>query len=225
MITRRIRSFVRREGRMTVSQQRALEKHWSSYGVDFSDTSPDFSQLFACSAPVVFEIGFGMGHSLLHMAKEFPEYNYLGVDVYRPGVGALFIGLNELGLDNVRVFNADAVEVLEQAIPDESLGKVLIFFPDPWPKKKHHKRRLIQLEFVELVRRKLVAGGILHFATDWENYAEHMLKVMTNAPGFVNSAGEGNYVPRPEYRSLTKFERRGQKLGHGVWDLVFVKTE
>ncbi len=225
MITRRIRSFVRREGRMTVSQQRALEKHWSRYGVNFPGATQDFSQLFARQAPVVLEIGFGMGHSLLHMAKEFPEYNYLGVEVYRPGVGALFIGLNELGLDNVRVFNADAVEILEQAIPDGSLEKVLIFFPDPWPKKKHHKRRLVQLEFVELVRRKLVAGCVLHLATDWENYAEHMLEVMTNAPGFVNSAGEGSYAPRPAYRSLTKFEKRGQKLGHGVWDLVFVKAE
>ncbi len=220
---RRIRSFVRREGRLTKGQQRALDELFPRYGISLQQGKLDFDVLFRRNAFRVLEIGFGNGASLAEMAMNHPENDYLGIEVHRPGVGNLLLQIEKQGLNNIRVSNDDAVEVLEQQISDATLDAVYLFFPDPWHKKKHHKRRIVQPTFVQLLRRKLKPGGIFHMATDWENYAEHMQEVMSAAEGFENLAGEGNYSPRPEYRPLTKFEQRGHRLGHGVWDLVFKK--
>ncbi len=222
---RRIRSFVRREGRLTKGQQRALADLFPRYGVTLEQGGLELDALFGRRAFRVLEIGFGNGTSLAQMAANHPQNDYFGIEVHRPGVGNLLLQIEKQHLDNIRVSNDDAVEVLERQIPDGSLDAVYLFFPDPWHKKKHHKRRIVQPMFVRLVRRKLKPGGIFHLATDWENYADHMLEVITGAAGFENLAGSGNYSTRPEYRPLTKFEQRGQRLGHGVWDLVFRKTE
>ena len=221
---RHIRSFVKREGRLTKGQQRALDELFPRYGISLQQGELDFDALFGRRTCRVLEIGFGNGASLAEMAANHAENDYLGIEVHRPGVGNLLLQIEKQGLNNIRVSNDDAVEVLEQQIPDASLDAVYLFFPDPWHKKKHHKRRIVQPVFVQLLRRKLRTGGIFHMATDWENYAEHMLEVMTAAEGFENMAEEGRYVARPGYRSLTKFEQRGHRLGHGVWDLVFIKV-
>ena len=221
---RRIRSFVRREGRLTKGQQRALAELFPHYGVKLQQGELDLDVLFGRRAFRILEIGFGNGASLAEMATEHPDNDYLGIEVHRPGVGNLLLQIEKRQLNNIRVSNDDAVEVIEQQIPDNSLDAVYLFFPDPWHKKKHHKRRIVQPGFVQLLRCKLKPGGIFHMATDWENYAEHMLEIMTKAEGFANLAGEGNYSPRPEYRPLTKFEQRGQRLGHAVWDLIFKKV-
>lgn len=218
---RPIRSFVRREGRMTVAQRRALTQLWPRFGLDSGGAMLDFAASFGRDAPVIVEIGFGNGASLLAMAAAQPQKNFIGVEVHRPGVGQLLMLLDERGIGNVRLVCDDAKEFLEQRVPDASLDGLQLFFPDPWPKARHHKRRLVQAEFVQLVRCKLRIGGQFHMATDWQHYAEHMLAVMTGAPGFSNEAGAGQYAARPDHRPLTKFERRGQRLGHGVWDLVF----
>lgn len=220
---RRIRSFVRRQGRLTKGQQVALEKFWPAMGVDYQTTPLVFADLFRRAAPVTLEIGFGMGASLVQMAANSPGRDYLGVEVHQPGIGACLLSANELGIDNLRVMCHDAVEVLEKMIPDNSLARVQLFFPDPWHKSRHHKRRLVQLPFVELVRQKLQPGGVFHMATDWQPYAEYMLAIMNQAPQYHNLSDAHDYVPRPEYRPLTKFEQRGQRLGHGVWDLMFKK--
>ena len=221
---RRIRSFVRREGRLTKGQQRALEELFPQYGITLQQGQLDFDVLFSRQAYRVLEIGFGNGASLAAMAANHPDNDYLGIEVHRPGVGNLLLQIEKQQLQNIRVSHDDAVEVLEQQIPDASLDAVYLFFPDPWHKKKHHKRRIVQPAFAQLLRHKLKTGGIFHMATDWENYAEHMLEVMTAAEGFQNRAGEGKYMERPEYRPLTKFEQRGHRLGHGVWDLIFEKV-
>lgn len=221
---RRIRSFVRREGRLTKGQQRALDELFPRYGISLQQGELDLDSLFHRQAFRVLEIGFGNGASLAEMAANHPENDYLGIEVHRPGVGNLLLQIEKQELTNIRVSNDDAVDVLETQIPDVSLDAVYLFFPDPWHKKKHHKRRIVQPAFAQLLRHKLKPGGIFHMATDWENYAEHMLEVMTAAKGFQNSAGEGKYMQRPEYRPLTKFEQRGHRLGHGVWDLIFVKV-
>lgn len=218
---RPIRSFVRREGRMTDAQRRALETLWPKYGLEPGESPLDLDALFGRRAPRLLEIGFGMGDALLEMAERHPENDYLGIEVHRPGVGRLLARLEEKGLRNVRVICADAVEVLRKAIPDASLDAVYLFFPDPWPKKRHHKRRIVQPPFVALLGQKLTHGGILHMATDWEDYAQYMLAVLSAAPGFANTAGPGAFTPRQEERPMTKFERRGERLGHPVWDLVF----
>lgn len=220
---RRIRSFVRREGRLTKGQQRALAELFPHYGIKLQQGELDLDVLFGRRTFRILEIGFGNGASLAKMAMEHPEKDYLGIEVHRPGVGNLLLQIEKRRLDNIRVSNDDAVEVLEQQIPDVSLDAVYLFFPDPWHKKKHHKRRIVQPRFVRLLRRKLKTGGIFHMATDWENYAEQMLEIMTKAEGFENVAGEGEYIARPEYRPLTKFEQRGHRLGHEVWDLIFKK--
>ena len=222
---RRIRSFVRREGRLTKGQQRALAELFSQYGITLQQGIIDFDALFGRRGPRILEIGFGNGASLAEMATEHPENDYLGIEVHRPGVGNLLLQIEKQSLNNIRVSNDDAIEVLEQQIPDESLDDVYLFFPDPWHKKKHHKRRIVQPAFVNLIQRKLKPGGIFHMATDWENYAEHIMAAMRTAAGFKNIAGEGQYTARPAYRPLTKFEQRGHRLGHGVWDLVFRKME
>lgn len=220
-LRRTIRSFVRREGRLTDAQRRALDELWPRYGVTPGAASLDFARLFGRDAPVHLEIGFGNGEALAAMAAAHPQNNYLGIEVHRPGVGALLRRLDAEGITNVRVVSVDAKDVLGQCIPDASLAAVYLFFPDPWPKKRHHKRRLLQSEFAQLVRRKLKLGGEFHLATDWEDYARHMLAVLSAADGFENVATPGPFTPRPEMRPLTRFERRGQRLGHGVWDLTF----
>lgn len=219
---RPIRSFVRREGRMTTAQKRALEKHWGCYGVDVeAGKTLDLFCLFDRGAPVWLEIGFGNGEALISIAQHCPEVNLLGVEVYRPGVGHLLTRAAELTLSNIKVICDNAAAVFEHAIPDQSLDRVLLFFPDPWPKMRHHKRRLVQPEFARLVHAKLKSGAIFHMATDWEDYAHFALAVMSKTPGFENLAGQGRFAERPDYRVLTKFERRGLRMGHGVWDLLF----
>ncbi|HEX7028988.1 MAG TPA: tRNA (guanosine(46)-N7)-methyltransferase TrmB [Gammaproteobacteria bacterium] len=218
---RRVRSFVRREGRLTPGQARALEQWLPEFGIPENDEPLDFAQLFGRDAPTLLEIGFGNGDALLQMAAKHPERNFIGIEVHRPGVGRLLMHAGEQGLKNVRVSSRDAMEVLERQVPDASLERVMLYFPDPWPKKRHHKRRIVQPDFVQLVARKLVTGGEFHLATDWENYAEHMRDVMESAASFHNVAGDGNFSPRPDDRPLTKFEQRGQRLGHGVWDLIY----
>lgn len=206
---------------MTPAQREALDTLWGRYGVNPADT--DLDVLFGRHAPRALEIGFGMGDALTVMAQANPEQDYLGIEVHRPGVGSLLRQIEQQGLNNVRVMCADAVQVLEQHITDRSFDAIHLFFPDPWPKRRHHKRRLVQEQFVALIAQKLKTAGVFHFATDWQDYAEQALNVMSHAPEFTNSAGGGNYSPRPEYRPLTKFERRGQRLGHEVRDLIFYK--
>lgn len=217
----RIKSFALRQGRLSSAQQRAIDTLWPTFGLDVNHTLLDFTQVFNREAPTIVEIGFGMGKSLAEMAQANPDKNYIGIDVHRPGIGALLKLIAEKELTNIRVFNHDAIEVLEQCIPKNSLAGVYLFFPDPWHKKRHHKRRILQPEFVQNIAQHLKIGGHFHMATDWENYAEQMMEVMSTAPNFRNTAGERAYTPRPEYRPLTKFEQRGQRLGHGVWDLIF----
>ncbi|SDT08767.1 tRNA (guanine-N(7)-)-methyltransferase [Halopseudomonas litoralis] len=222
---RTIRSFVMRAGRMTEGQQRGVEKGWPQFGLSLADGALDLDAVFGRQAPRTLEIGFGMGHSLLEMAQAAPEQDFIGIEVHRPGVGALLNGVLNAGVQNVRVYDCDAIEVLNQAVPDGSLDRLLLFFPDPWHKKKHNKRRIVQPAFAELVRRKLKVGGVLHMATDWEHYAEQMLEVMSVAPGYRNQAADGTFVSRPEERPITKFEKRGERLGHGVWDLKFERID
>lgn len=218
---RAIKSFVLRQGRLTEGQQRALDSLWPKYGLTLDSGALDYSAVFGNENPVWLEIGFGMGKSLAAMAEQLPERNFIGIEVHRPGVGALLNEVANTHLTNIRIFNHDAIEVLNQCIPDHSLDGLMLFFPDPWPKKKHHKRRIVQTEFAQLVWRKLKTGGVFHMATDWQNYAEHMMEVMSAQANYKNCAGEGNYTPRPESRPMTKFEVRGERLGHGVWDLMF----
>jgi tRNA (guanine-N7-)-methyltransferase len=216
---RHVRSFVRREGRLSRGQRRALDTLWDRYGVDASPELLDLDKLFRRDAPRILEIGFGNGESLATMAQARSDADFLGIEVHRPGVGHLLMRIESLGLSNLRVLCVDAVEVLARQLPDASLNRIQVFFPDPWPKHRHHKRRLIQPDFVALLARKLKPGAHLHLATDWEAYALHMLAVLEAAEGFVNTASK--FAERPDYRPLTKFERRGLNLGHAVWDLLF----
>jgi tRNA (guanine-N7-)-methyltransferase len=225
---RPIRSYVLRAGRMTPGQQRAYEDNWRRWGLEHAAGKLDYDAAFSGSsaarssgAPVVLEIGFGMGHSLVAMAAAAPGTRFIGVEVHRPGVGKLLHSMEERGVDNIRVYCHDAVEVLRDCIADASLDAIQIFFPDPWHKKRHHKRRLIQPPFVAQLVTRLKPGGLLHLATDWENYAEQMMEVLSATGGLTNTAGTGRFAPRPESRPLTKFELRGERLGHGVWDLMF----
>jgi tRNA (guanine-N7-)-methyltransferase len=220
---RQIRSFVMRTGRMTPSQKKAYDEHFAKYGLSIAQGPVNQQAIFQREKALVLEIGFGMGDSLIEMAEAAPEQDFIGIEVHTPGVGRLMHRIEEQGLSNLRAYSEDAVEVIEHCITDNSLTKVQIFFPDPWHKKKHNKRRIIQPAFVQKLRSKLKTGGMLHLATDWQNYAEHMMEVMTAAEGFSNQLGEGCYSPRPEFRPVTKFEKRGQRLGHGVWDLLFIK--
>lgn len=221
-IQRKIRSFVMRTGRMTEGQKLALDSGWADYGLEHQMGMLDLTQVFGSSAPVIFEIGFGNGDSLAQMARVRPQAHFIGVEVHTPGVGRLLHHIQQDRLHNLRVFREDAVDILHDCIPDHSLDCVQLFFPDPWHKKRHHKRRIVQPEFSQLLHRKLVKGGTFHMATDWQNYAEHMLTVMDSADGFENTAGVGQYQNgRPEHRPVTKFEQRGQRLGHGVWDLIY----
>ena len=219
---RPIRSYVLRTGRMTDAQQRAFDRNWSRWGLEHSAGELDFDRVFGRGGPRVLEIGFGMGQSLVAMAAAAPEKDFIGVEVHLPGVGSLLHLAEEAGVTNLRTYKEDAIEVLK-LLPDNSIDTVQLFFPDPWHKKKHHKRRIVQPAFAQTIRRVLKPGGIFHLATDWEQYKEHMLEVMDVAEGYENIAGIGNCVPRPEHRPLTKFENRGERLGHGVWDLMYRK--
>ncbi len=221
---RRLRSYVRRQGRLTEGQSRALETLWDEYGLRLQQGKLDFNQVFGNTNPTILEIGFGNGASLLEMAQNAMDKNYIGVEVHRPGVGKLINDADKADVHNLKVFCDDAIEVLEQNIADNSLQGVQLFFPDPWHKKRHNKRRIVQPGFVQQIRTKLKNGGYFHMATDWEPYAEHMMEVMSAAEGYENSAGNGQFSPRPDYRPITKFEKRGERLGHGVWDLIFIKT-
>ena len=219
---RTIRSFVLRQGRLTKGQQRAFDLYWTQLGLEYREQQLDLAALFGNDNPMFLEIGFGNGESLAEMARRSPERNFIGIEVHGPGVGHLLMKLEEYDCDNVRVCRHDAIEVLQQMIPDNSLAGVFLFFPDPWHKKRHHKRRIVQADFIEILARKIAPGGFFHAATDWENYAAHMLETLQGLPQlFRNSSPNGTFVPRPEERPLTKFEQRGLRLGHGVWDLVF----
>lgn len=220
---RPIRSFVLRQGRLTKAQQNAFDNYWQDAGIDFNEALLDLPALFGRSAPVTLEIGFGNGDSLLEQACAYPERNYLGIEVHGPGVGHLLNRIHQENISNLRVIRHDAVEVLKHQVPDNSLDCVQLFFPDPWHKKKHQKRRILQNAFIETVHNKLNTGGMFHMATDWQHYAEHMLREMENAKGFSNDAGRGNYSTDKKTRPQTKFERRGLNLGHDVWDLVYTK--
>ncbi len=222
---RAIRSYTLRQGRLTPAQQRAMDDLYPRFGLASGDTALDLDAVFGRHAAHILEIGFGNGDSLAAIAQAHPDNDYLGIEVHTPGVGHLLLKIEELGLANLRVMRDDAVEVLTRRIADASLEAVYLFFADPWPKKRHHKRRIVQEEFAQLLRRKLKPGGRFHMATDWENYAQHMLEVMNAAAGFRNTSSTGDYVPRPDYRPLTKFEQRGQRLGHGVWDLIFERSD
>lgn len=224
-LVRRIRSFVRRQGRLTKGQTQAIEELWPKFGIDYQkDTLLNFTDLFSAVMPITLEIGFGMGHSLVAMAEQNPDRNYLGIEVHQPGIGSCLMTIKEKNLTNIRVMCHDAVEVLQTMIPDESLAMVQLFFPDPWHKKRHHKRRIVQLHFVNLVAKKLVSQGLFHMATDWQNYAEYMLKVMSISPHFSVLSGKKEYMPRPDSRLTTKFELRGQQLGLRIWDLIFKRN-
>jgi len=218
---RPIRSFVTRAGRITPAQERALATLWPKYGVEAGAAPLDFAALFGRAASRTVEIGFGNGENLIALAEAHPERDYLGIEVHRPGVGRLLLALEERQLSNVRVICRDAVEVLERQIAPGSLAEILILFPDPWPKKRHHKRRLIQPPFVALLTRALARDGVLRLATDWQPYAVEMLEVLEAAAQLRNLAADRGFVVRPPERPPTRFERRGERLGHEVWDLAY----
>jgi tRNA (guanine-N7-)-methyltransferase len=218
---RSIRSFVRRTGRTTAGQARALAEHGATFILPYREQVLDFRSTFGRDAPTVLEIGFGMGEATAQIATTLPDGNFLCCEVHDPGVGALLKRIVDQGLRNIRIVQHDAVEVLRHMVAPDSLAGVHVFFPDPWHKKRHNKRRLIQPPLVALLASRLQPGGYLHCATDWEPYAQQMLEVLGGEPQLQNTAP--GFAPRPHYRPLTKFENRGLKLGHGVWDLVFRK--
>ena len=212
-----------RGGRLTVAQQHALDELWPHYGIEQHETLLDFDDYFDHPADVIMEIGFGNGESTWQMAQQEPDKNFIGVEVHQPGVGHLLMALDANHIENVRIANEDAVPFLKHRIPTGSLAGVRIFFADPWPKKRHHKRRLIQPEFISLIASRMSKGGILHLATDWQPYAEHMLEVLQASPEFVNLSASGDYCERPQWRPHTKYEHRGERLGHEVRDLLYQK--
>lgn len=218
-----IRSYVLRQGRYSAAQQRAFTELMPRYGVPYRPAVLDLVEVFGREAPVIAEIGSGMGETTARIAADNPGNDYLAIEVHAPGVGSLLKQIEEGAIANIRIVQHDAVEVLRDMVAPGALAAIHIFFPDPWPKKRHHKRRLLQADFVELAASRLAPGGLLHVATDWEEYAEHVLEALRAVPGLRNTA-EG-YAPRPPWRPETKFERRGLKLGHGVWDLLFMKAK
>ena len=220
---RSIRSFVIRQGRATASQKRAFEQHWDNVGVNYTGQLQNLDALFAKPGEIVFELGFGNAEQLLFSVEQEPQRNFIGVEVHAPGVGRALNGIAQNALSNVRIYQHDAVQVLQHEIPDAALSEIRIYFPDPWHKKRHHKRRIIQPEFVALLCRKLKPSGLLHLASDWQEYIEHMWEVCDNEPMLNNSEGPGGFVARPAWRRQTHFETRGQNLGHGVWDLLYTK--
>jgi len=218
---RRIRSFVMRAGRMTEGQQRGWDEGFARFGVTIEQGLLDWDRAFGRGGERVLEIGFGMGDSLLAMAEARPDVNYLGIEVHRPGVGRLLAQAMDRGIENIRVYAEDAVPILRDCIAPDSLNALQVYFPDPWHKKRHNKRRLIQPEFIAMAAQRIAPGGLVHLATDWEPYAEHMLEVMEQEAALENVAGAAQYSERPSWRPETKFERRGARLGHGAWDLLY----
>ena len=218
---RTIRSFVRRAGRITPAQRRALEALWPQFGLDAGAEPLDFERIYGRAAPLVVEIGFGNGEQILARAIRAPESNFLGIEVHEPGVGHLLLAADKAGLRNLRIITSDAVEVLRNRVPEASLDEVQILFPDPWPKSRHHKRRLIQAGFAELLALRLRPGGVLHMATDWEPYAEHMREVLAACPGFTECSADSVQTAQLPERAATRFERRGTRLGHRVQDLLY----
>ena len=221
---RKVRSFVLRTGRLSEFQRQTMNDNWAAYGLEHQTEPFDFPTIYGNTNPIILEIGFGMGKSLVEMALQNPDKNYLGIEVHTPGVGACLAYAVEKHVKNLRIICHDATEILRDSIADNSLGGLQLFFPDPWHKAKHHKRRIVQPHFVETIYQKLQPIGFSHFATDWQNYAEQMLDVLKSAVGLHNVSPTNDYIPRPDFRPLTKFEQRGHKLGHGVWDLYFIKT-
>jgi tRNA (guanine-N7-)-methyltransferase len=222
---RKIQSFVRRSGRISKAQSIGLNELWHDYGVDLNEKKLDFNKLFLSKNNVTLEVGFGNGDSLLEMAIDQPNQNFLGIEVYEAGVGRLINEANKNKLSNLKIIKDDAVEALTNNILDNSISHFQLFFPDPWHKKKHHKRRIVQKSFLDLLSNKLKKDGIVHIATDWENYAEHIMELLESHSHFKNCAGDHMYSLRPKNRPLTKFENRGQKLGHGVWDIIFTNIK
>jgi tRNA (guanine-N7-)-methyltransferase len=222
-LPRRIKSYVRREGRITVAQRRALAESWARFGLETDRSSFEPEALFGRRAPLVLEIGFGDGESLATMCATDRESDFIGIEVHRPGIGHLLLRATALELTNLRIIRADAVEVLERYLPDGCLDRAQIFFPDPWPKTRHHKRRLIQPPLAALLARKLEPAGQLHIATDCESYARFILDTLLATPGLENTAPDNGFARRPHHRPATKFERRGNKLGHRVWEMLFAK--
>ncbi len=219
---RRIRSFVRRDSRLTEAQRDALRTLWPQFGLPLTDEPVDFFTVFHREAPRILEIGFGSGQSLLATAKAHPGHDFIGIETHQPGIGALLLNIHIEQLTNIRIFYGDAVEVLKQCIPDRSLHGIQLFFPDPWPKRRHHKRRLIQAEFVKLLITKLKQGGELHLATDWQDYAKEMMRVLSDLPELVNRAGAGHFAQRSSQRPIvTKFEGQGKRAGRVIWELQF----
>lgn len=216
----RPRSFVVR-GRKTEAQQRAIDELWPAYGVDFDGSPLDLDAVFGRSAERTVEIGFGNGENLLTLAERHPERDFLGVEVHGAGVGRVLAAMRDRGIGNIRIVRHDAVEVFQTGLEAGSIAEILIFFPDPWPKARHHRRRLVQPDVARLLLRALAPDGVLRLATDWEPYAEHMVEVLDAEPGLVNVAGEARFVPRPDDRPVTKFERRGERLGHAIFDLEY----
>ncbi|MFT5037672.1 MAG: tRNA (guanine-N7-)-methyltransferase [Flavobacteriaceae bacterium] len=219
-----IRSYVVRAGRMTDGQRKAFETSWPIYGLKLADGAINTDEVFGRSGLKILEIGFGMGDSLLQMAAAEPESDFIGIEVHPPGVGTIINTARVEGLANLRIYLADANDVLDECFAPASIDRLQLYFPDPWHKKKHNKRRIVQPSFLQRVREKLRPNGIIHMATDWQPYAEQMLEILSEATGFENCAGPGESSPRPAYRPLTKFEKRGERLGHGVWDFIFKKT-
>jgi len=219
---RHIRSFVMRSGHITQAQRTTRERLFPQWGIQYPSETLDFKGIFGRDGPVILEIGFGMGETTAAIAKAYPDWNIIGVEVYKPGVGALLGRIERLGIKNIRIIEHDAVEILTHMLADESLDAIHIYFPDPWPKKRHHKRRLIQPWLVALLCKKLKQGAVLHMATDWPDYAEQMLDVCQASPDLMNTVSHG-YAPRPDWRPLTKFESRGLRLGNPVADLLFQK--
>ena len=222
---REIRSFVLRQGRFTEAQQRAFDEQWPRYGLDYTGEPRDLDAAFGRRAPRVLEIGFGNGEALRYAAPRDPGRDFIGIEVHAPGVGRLLNALASDGTRNVRVYHHDAVEVLAHELGDANLDEARIYFPDPWHKKRHNKRRLVQPAFARLLVDRIAPGGRLHLATDWQDYAEQMWDVLDATPGLVNRAGPRGHVPRPDWRPQTHFESRGQRLGHGVWDLLYDRVE
>lgn len=218
---RTIRSFVKRDSRLTKSQQLALDNYWSKYGIDFSSDLLDFKKLFNRHAPVIMDIGVGTGDTTFFHAQKHPENNYLAIEVHKPGIGRLLNSIESKNLNNIKIINHDVVDVLTEQIPDHSLSQIFIFFPDPWPKKRHHKRRLINNKLLELIKKKITGNGRLHIATDWENYAEHIQQLCDEDPELLSLTGNKQSAPRPDWRTKTRYESRGIRLDHNVWDFCY----
>lgn len=224
MFKREIKSFVRRQRKLTAHQESALQTAFPQFGIEIISGQPlNLNKIFNREAKKILEIGFGLGDTILSMAKQNPDCDYLGIEVHEPGIATVMQGIIENNLTNIRVIQNDAVKIIRENIPDNSFSRIHLFFPDPWPKKRHHKRRIIQSDFVEILKNKLIDGGIFHFSTDWEDYANQMMSVLSENKGLKNCVGENQFADnvKLQLRNNTKFEKRGLKLGHGVWDLLF----